>query len=403
MSNALDGIRVVDLTVWFQGPVAGQHLADFGAEVIHVERPQGGDLARGVRSIKAVPVGDWNQYFLVINRNKKSMAVDLKRPEGRQVICRLLQESDVFLTNLSAENLAGWQLSYEEVQKINPKLVYAVASGYGQYGENTKPSFDMTVQALTGLMTRLGEPGQPPIYLGMGSGDAIGGLMAALGVLLALHQRRRTGRGQLINASLYGAQLLLGGESLQGYLATGSERFSRQQSRKSPPNPLWNTYQAKDKWLFLCLANNDDGWSRLCQSLDGETLVGDDRFDSAQKRAENAAELVTALDGAIKRRTAAEWMERWRPLGMDATPIGNLADLADDPQAWANDYFLETYCEEVQRDVKVRGLPIGLSKTPGKVESLGPELGQHTEQILVDTLGYSWDEVVELKEQGAIL
>jgi crotonobetainyl-CoA:carnitine CoA-transferase CaiB-like acyl-CoA transferase len=253
VTGALDGIRVVDLTVWFQGPVAGQHLADFGAEVIHVERPQGGDLGRGVRSIKALPVGDWNQYFLVINRNKKSMAVDLNKPAGRDVVHRLVAESDVFLSNLSPSALARWQLSYDDLAQRNPRLVYALGSGYGPYGEITKPSFDLTVQALTGLMPRLGEPGEPPIYLGMGSGDAMGGLMAALGITLALYAREQTGRGQFIDASLYGAQLFMAAPSLQAYLATGDQRYSQQ----SQACALWNV-PAKDKWLVVC-AHDDDG------------------------------------------------------------------------------------------------------------------------------------------------
>src|SRR3990170_7513492 len=296
MTTALEGIRVIDLTVWFQGPVAAQHLADFGAEVIHVERPQGGDLGRGVRTIKALPVGDWNQYFLVINRNKKSMALDLNQPLGREIMCRLVERSDVFLSNLSDETLAKWELTYERLSAANPRLIYAGASGYGRYGGMTKPSFDMTVQALTGLMSRLGEPGQPPIYLGMGSGDAIGGLMSALGVLLALYWRQRTGKGQLINASLYGAQLFLAAPTLQAYLATGSERFSRQQSRTAAPNPLWNTYPSKDQWVFLCLPNDSESWSRLCQSLDDAALAADPRFDSADKRREHNVELIELLD-----------------------------------------------------------------------------------------------------------
>jgi len=402
VARALEGIRVIDLTVWFQGPVAAQHLADFGAEVIHVERPKGGDQGRGVRSIKALPVGDWNQYFLVINRNKKSMALDLKTAGGREIMYRLVEKSDVFLSNLGPENLTSWQLTHEKLQEINPRLVYATTTGYGHFGGITKPSFDMTVQALTGLMSRLGEPEQPPIYLGMGSGDAIGGLMAALGILLALYHRHRTGKGQLIDASLYGAQLFLAAPTLQAYLATGSERFSRQQSRKAAENPLWNVYPTKDKWVFICLANDDDGWSRLCRGLDIEGLSTDPRFDSPKKRRGQAAELIKILDDAMKQRTAAEWVERWQPLGISASPINNLADLARDPQAWENKYFLETYCEEVQRDVTIRGLPVGLSKTPGSVESLGPELGQHTELILADTLGYSWDQIGEFKEQGVI-
>ncbi len=402
MATALEGIRVIDLTVWFQGPVAAQHLADFGAEVIHVERPKSGDQGRGVRSIKALPVGDWNQYFLVINRNKKSMALDLKQPAGREIMYRLVEESDVFLSNLGADNLTRWQLTYEKLRDINPRLVYATTTGYGHYGTMNKPSFDMTVQALTGLMTRLGEPEQPPIYLGMGSGDAIGGLMAALGIQLALYQRKQTGKGQLIDASLYGAQLFLAAPTLQAYLATGSERFSEQHSRKAAPNPLWNLYPTKDSWVFICMVNSDENWSRLCQSLDDTSLSADSRYDSVEKRREHAAELIDALDTALSRRGAEEWMERWQPRGIVASPIHNLADLAQDPQAWENDYFLETYCEEVQRNVNIRGLPVRLSKTPGSVQSLGPELGQDTELILADTLGYSWDQIGEFKTKGAI-
>jgi crotonobetainyl-CoA:carnitine CoA-transferase CaiB-like acyl-CoA transferase len=403
VTAALEGIRVIDLTVWFQGPVAAQHLADFGAEVIKVERPQGGDQGRGVRSIKALPVGDWNQYFLVINRNKKSMALDLKKPGGREIMYRLVEKSDVFLSNLGIELLESWQLGYDKLSAINPRLVYATNTGYGRFGAVNKPSFDMTVQALTGLMARLGEPGQPPIYLGMGSGDAYGGLMSALGIMVALYHRNRTGTGQMLDASLYGAQLFLTAPALQAYLATGSDTYAKQQSRKAAPNPLWNIYPAKDKWVFLCLPNTDANWSRLCQSLNGSSLACEPNFETVEKRRRNAKKLISRLGKLIKKRSASEWMERWRPLGIAASPINNLADLADDSQAWANDYFVEAYCDEVQRQVKVRGLPIGLSKTPGAVNALGPELGQHTELILTETLGYSWEDVAQFKEQGVIL
>lgn len=402
MAAALDGIRVIDLTIWFQGPVSSQFLADFGAEVIKVERPQGGDQARGVRSIKAVPVGDWNQYFLVINRNKKSLAVDLKKPAGRDIMYRLVEKSDVFLSNMSPELLAGWDLGYEKLREVNPRLIYALNTGYGYLGQVNRPSFDMTVQALTGLMMRLGEPGEPPIYLGMGSGDAYGGLMSALGIVLALHHRNRTGRGQMLDASLYGAQLFLTAPTLQAYLATGSQEFSRQRSRKDPKNPLWNLYPTRSRWVFLCAPNDDASWKKLCATLDDSGLPSDERFATVEARHANAGALVERLDEILGRRSAEEWSERWRAAGLAASPVGNLKDLSEDPQAWANDYLLETYCEEAQRQVKIRGLPVGLGKTPGEVRSLGPVLGQDTELLLADTLGYSWDEIGELKAQGVI-
>ncbi len=402
MRAALDGIRVIDLTVWFQGPVAAQHLADFGAEVIHVERPKGGDQGRGVRSIKALPVGDWNQYFLVINRNKKSLAVDLKHEKGREILYRLAEKSDVFLSNLAADNLAAWGLTYDELRAVNPRLVYAVTSGYGRWATTSKPAFDMTVQALTGLMSRLGEPGEPPIYLGMGSGDAYGGLLGALGILLALQQRRKTGRGQIVDASLYGAQLLLAAPTLQAYLATGDARHAHQRSRREPDNPLWNTYAAQDRWMFLCAENDDASFARLRRALGDAALFRDARFASPKQRRDHATDLVAALDDVFRGRTAQDWTARLRAEDLAASPIGTLRDLADDPQAWANDYLLETHCEEVKRTVRVRGLPVGLSKTPGRVESLGPELGQDTELLLADLLGYSWDEIDALKTAKVI-
>jgi crotonobetainyl-CoA:carnitine CoA-transferase CaiB-like acyl-CoA transferase len=402
MARALEGIRVIDLTVWFQGPVCAQHLADFGAEVIKVERPVHGDQARGVQSIKALPVGDWNQYFLVINRNKKSMALDLKRQEGREILYRLVEKSDVFLSNLGMENLAAWDLTYAKLSAINPRLVYATNTGYGHRATTSKPAFDMTVQALTGLMPRLGEPGQPPIYLGMGSGDAFGGLLSALGIMLALHQRRRTGRGQLVDASLYGAQLFLGAPTLQAFLATGSPRYVEQQARRDAPNPLWNRYAARDKWVFLCVENQDDRFARLCESLEQPDLAADPRFAGAAQRMAHRRELVAALDATLAQRDAGEWLARWQRAGITASPIQTFEDLSRDPQAWENDYFVRTHCAAVNREVTVRGLPITLGKTPGSVESLGPELGQDTELIMAEVLGYTWEEIGELREKGAI-
>jgi crotonobetainyl-CoA:carnitine CoA-transferase CaiB-like acyl-CoA transferase len=390
--TALNGLRVIDLTMWFQGPVAAQHLADFGAEVIHVERPQGGDLGRGVRSIKAVPVGDWNQYFLVINRNKKSLALDLNTDEGREVMYRLVEQADVFLTNLTSENLEKWQVTYERLRELNPRLVYAVCSGFGPMTKSTRPSFDLTVQALTGIMTRLGEPGQPPIYLGMGSGDAMGGLMAAYGIMVALHVRRSTGRGQFLDASLYGAQLFLAAPTLQPFLATRDEHYATQQSRQNASNPLRNTYQASDGWLFVCMPNNQDSWAKLSAALDEQEVAANPRFQTPE-----------ALDTVFAKQTRDHWLRRFEAAGVTAAPINNLADLAENPQAWANNYFTKTHCDEVNREVTVRGLPITLSKTPGAVRTLGPELGQHTEEILTETLGYTWEQIGALKEAGAIL
>jgi len=401
MSKALEGIRVVDLTVWFQGPVAAQYLADFGADVIKVERPEGGDQGRGVRSIKALPVGDWNQYFLVINRNKKSMAIDLKKREGQEIMYRLIEKADVFLSNMGLDWLEARNLSYEKLEAINPRLVYATNTGYGRFGGMKKPAFDMTVQAITGAMARLGEPGQPPIYLGMGSGDAYGGIMSALGILLALYQRNRTGKGQYLDASLYGAQLFLAAPYLQSFLA-GNTQSGMQQSRKTVENPLWNLYPTSDKWIYLCEENTDDVFVRLCRALGAADLEEDARFRTADGRRAQSQALIAVLDNLLKAKPHGRWLEAMQAEGLVSSPIYNLADVVKDEQAWQNAYFTKAYCEEVKREVDVRGLPVTLSKTPGEVRTLGPQLGQDTEILMMDLLEYDWDEIEAFKVKGAI-
>lgn len=402
MSKALEGIRVLDCTVWFQGPVSSQYLADFGAEVIHIERPVSGDPARGVRSIKALEIGDWNQYFQVINRNKKSLAIDLREKEGQKIFYKLVEQADVFLWNQGMNNLKKWNLTYEKLSKVNPRIIHVTNTGHGQKGAMNKPSFDINVQALTGIMMRQGEPGQPPIYLGMGSGDAYGGIMSAFGIATALYQREKTGRGQSVDASLYGAQLFMSAPTLQPFLATGKEFYSNQISRGDAPNPLWNRYRASDRWMFVCQENTDRGFETICKSLDDEALAKDSRFGTPDARAENNSALVSELDTRFAKFTAKELTQRLYNARVNASPIVSFKELAEDKQAWANDYLLKTHCAEVDREVEIRGLPISLSKTPGSVETLGPELGQDTEIVLMELLGMEWEAIEELKAKEVI-
>ena len=401
VARALEGVRVIDLTVWFQGPVSAQYLADFGAEVIKVERPQGGDQARGVRSIKSLEIGDWNQYFLVINRNKKSMAVDLKKPGGKEIVYRLVEKCDVFLSNMSPELLEGWGLSWEKLREVNPRLVYATNTGYGRIGGVSRPSFDMTVQALTGIMARLGEPGEPPIYLGMGSGDAYGGIMSAFAIATALYQRNRSGHGQCIDASLYGAQLYLAAPQLQSYLA-GNEGRALQHSRREALNPLWNLYPARGKWVYVCERNEDARFVLLAEAFGDPGLAKDPRFASAGARAQNNVALIDALDALAATLDHEPLLAALAERGLVAAPVNTLADVIRDEQAWDNDYLMKAWCEEVRREVDVRGLPVALSKTPGQIDSLGPQLGQDTELLMMDLLEYSWDEIEAFKAAGAI-
>ncbi|RLQ21080.1 CoA transferase [Seongchinamella sediminis] len=401
MTSALEGIRVIDFTVWFQGPVSAQYLADFGAEVIKVENPKGGDQGRGVRSMKSLAIGDWNQYFLVINRNKKSIAIDLKTAEGQEILYRMVEKSDVFLSNLSPALLAKMNLSYDKLSAINPRLVYATNTGYGRFGDVAKPSFDMTVQALTGAMSRLGEPGQPPIYMGMGSGDAYGGIMSAMGIAMAIYQRNKTGKGQCLDASLYGAQLYLAAPYLQSYLA-GNKGSALQHSRKTVENPLWNLYPTAGKWVYVCEDNSDERFAAFCKALGSDALASDARFNSAQARAENNVALIAAIDAITFQQADSELLAALAANDIVHSPVNSYADVVKDEQAWQNNYFMKAYCEEVKREVDVRGLPVTLSKTPGEVNTLGPQLGQDTELLMMDLLDYEWEEIEAFKAKGAI-
>ena len=262
------------------GPVSAQCLADFGAEVIKVERPQGGDQGRGVRSIKALPVGDWNQYFLVINRNEKSRGHRPAQAEGQQIMsgCR---DADVFLSNLAPassrlESLPG------RLREINPRLVYATNTGYGRYGGASSPSFDLTVQALTGIMARLGEPGQPPIYLGMGSGDCV--------------RRHHVGRRGSSSRSTSATRRQASGSTPR---CTARSSFWRPRCSRPTSaatwrrlaafapqvqNPLWNIYPTRDKWVCVCEPNDDVRFAAFCRAINGADILADSRFKSAELR-----------------------------------------------------------------------------------------------------------------------
>ncbi|MEN9358446.1 MAG: hypothetical protein RL695_2617, partial [Pseudomonadota bacterium] len=241
----------------------------------------------------------------------------------------------------------------------------------------------------------------PPIYIGMGSGDAYGGIMSALGIMLAVYQRKRTGKGQCLDASLYGAQLYLAAPYLQAFLA-GDKGAALQHSRKQVENPLWNLYPTSEKWVFVCEPNHDVRFDAFCRAINGADMLADARFKTAELRLQHNEALIEVIEAHTQKFDHISLMASLKAAGVVAQPINNLADVIRDEQAWQNNYFMKAYCEEVQRDVDVRGLPVTLSKTPGEINTLGPQLGQDTELLMMDLLGYEWEEIEALKAEGAI-
>ena len=401
MAMALEGIRIIDMTIWQHGPVATCMLADMGAEVIKIETRTGGDPGRNFntwlyRSSNDFPL---NYYFENNNRNKKSLAIDLKKAEGKEIIKRLLKKSDVFVSNFREAALKRLELDYETAHKLNPRLVYAEGYGFGAKGPDaSRPSADMAAQARGGIISQVLP--STPIHIWGGIADQSGALMLALGVAIALVTRERTGIGQKVEESLMGTQLALGALMAQGALFLNQPPS---QYRREVVRPFWNVYKAKDgKWLCLSILETGRYWQQVCQLLGLEWLAEDPRFQAeGGPGPEHTVELINILDQAFAKKTRDEWAAILNETDINWAPVQDYAEALSDPQTIANDYVVELDHPNVG-PVKMLGLPIKLSETPGKVRTPAPELGQHTEEVLTEVLGYSWDEVTTFREHQVI-
>src|SRR6266508_464609 len=281
MGMPLDGIRIIDWTIWQQGPVATMMLADLGAEVIKLEERVGGDPGRGVMSVAGVMIGTsegHNFYFEANNRHKKSLTLDLKKPEAKEVVYKLAKKSDVFVQNFRKGVAAKLGIDYQTLSKYNPKLIYASASGYGPFGPDSgEPSFDYMGLARSGIMNAVGEPDMDPLNITGGIADQMGAIMLAYGVITALFTRERYGIGQEVDTSHLGSMMALQGLNLACRLTLGKE--FRRAYRTKAPNPLWNHYKCEDgKWICLAMIQADRYWPDLCKALGIRELEKDPKF-----------------------------------------------------------------------------------------------------------------------------
>ena len=403
MSGPLDGIRIIDWTIWQQGPVATQMLADLGAEVIKIEERDRGDPGRGLTAAagNATVKGGLNFYFEANNKHKKSIAIDLKRPEAREIVHRLAARSDVFVQNFRKGVAQRLGLGYGDLAALNPRIIYASASGYGSEGPDSgEPSFDYLGQARSGIMNALGTGSTTPIYIQGGIADQMGAIMLAYGVLAALFVRERTGIGQEVGASHLGSMMALQGLNVVARTIMGAE-FPRI-PRANAFNPLWNHYRcADDKWIALAMLQPDRYWKDFCEVIGKPELIEDPRF-AANTRGWNATALIAILDEVFAARTRDEWMRILKSRGdFIYTIVNSVSDLPDDPQVRANDYVVE-YEHPALGNMTLLGMPVKLSKTPGEPRGHAPEFGEHTELLMTELLGYSWDEVARLREANVI-
>ncbi len=403
MPMPLEGIRVIDWTIWQQGPVCSAMLGDLGADVIKIEERERGDPGRGMLKMSGVSLTDRpNFYFEANNRNKKGVTLDLKKPAAREIVYQLVSKADVFVQNFRLGVAGRLGLDYESLRRHNPRLIYASATGYGPEGpDSADPSFDQLGLARSGIMLAVGEPDMPPLQIAGGIADQMGAIMLAYGVLAALFARERFGVGQQVDASHLGSMTFLQGLSVAARLMMG---FAiPRMPRKFAANPLWNHYCCSDgKWICLGMLQPDRYWANFCRALGRPELAQDERFVNLRARAANAGAAVEALDEIFATRPRDEWIAILRAGGdFIFTVVNSVDELPDDPQVRANDYVVD-FDHPQFGATRVVGMPVRLRETPGRVRSAAPEFGQHTEQVLMDLLGYSWEQIAALKDQEVI-
>lgn len=399
MSGPLTGVRVVEITMFQQGPKAGARLGDMGADVIKVE-PKEGDPARGFMRLIGATVGlkGPNYYFESNNRNKRSIALNLKSPQGMEVFLKLIDTADVFLTNMSIDAPVKMGIGPEVLMQRNPRLIYAHSSGWGRKGPDaTELSFDYTGIARSGLMMCAGEAGSPPAQMLPGLGDEIGGLMLAWGVTAALFAREKTGRGQLVDTSLMGSIISLAGLILDAPAMLGQE-YPRE-IRAEAGNPMYNHYRCRDdKWIAVAHLQPDRYWPAFCKAMDLAEAENDPRFSTLEARGKNKKELIRLLDEKFATRDRDEWIARLKNGGCICTPVQSLTEVTKDPQALANNYIIEVDHPTMGRTRQV-GFPWDFSDTPASWRKEAPKLGENTEELLLE-LGYTKEQIAGLKESG---
>lgn len=399
---ALEGIKVIDFTTWVFASACSAILGDWGADVIKIEDPENGDPQRGLIAVSGMEVPEVNFPWELDNRNKRGMAIDLKTEQGKRIVHKLVEDGDVFVTNIRAEALKTIGMDYRTLSKINPKLIYAHGTGYGKKGsEQNRPGYDYAAfWARAGIMNSIGEPGVPPPLALAGLGDSTSSIALVSGIMLALFVRERTDVGQEVDVALLGTGLWCNGISVTG--AQFMEEDLKKRSRKEAPNPLFNSYECKNgKWMMLACLQSARYWPEVCKVMGQEKLADDPKFNNLISRAENCVELVSILDHEFITRDREELGEIFDEHSIIWAPVQNLREALNDPQSLANEFIVE-HDHPVHGPFKMIASPVQLSKTPAAIRTAAPELGQHTEEILLE-IGYSWEDIMAFKEAGAIL
>ncbi len=391
----LKGIRVLDLTRVLAGPYCAMLLGDMGAEVIKVEEPGKGDDTRGWPPF----AGGQSTYFMSVNRNKQSLTLNLKTPEGREVLKKLVKKSDVLLENFRTGTMEKLGLGYATLAKLNPRLVYCAMSGFGESGpESHRGGYDLIVQAESGVMDLTGFPDGPPVKVGNSIADLVTGMSGAHGVTLALLARQRTRRGQKVEVAMLDVMASLLTYQAGMYLNAG--RTPARRGNEHPSIVPYEVFKAADSYLVLGVANNSL-WERCCVALDRPDLVKDARYATEASRVENRATLVPLLNEVLGTKPAEAWLSRLEAAGVPAGRIRSVPEVCESEHLRAREMVVSLPHAKAG-SVRMMGVPIRLHGTPGKARTAAPVLGTDTEKVLKRVLGLGRSDVQRLRKAGAL-
>lgn len=386
----LSHLRVLDLSRVRAGPTCVKFFGDFGADVIKVERVDGG----------GDPMGDnrLSSDYVNAQRNKRGITLDLKRPEGVAVLKRLVETADILVENFRPDVKTKLGIDYETLSKINPRLIYTSISAFGETGPyRTRPGFDLIAQGMGGLMWLTGYEDRGPLRVGMSPADMSAGVFAAMGTFIALAERERSGKGQWVQTNLLSSQIMMLDYQAMSWLM--DKRIPKQRGNDHPQIVPTGVYESSDGYFTLSTVGNDS-YHRLCKAIGAPELASDPRFTDALLREQNRDAMNAAINEATRKKTATEWVELLNAAGVPAGPIYKLDEMFADPQV--KETGIATRLDHPQLgEIEILGQPITLSRTPASFRAAPPELGQHTDEVLAQA-GYSSDEIEQLRTLGVI-
>jgi crotonobetainyl-CoA:carnitine CoA-transferase CaiB-like acyl-CoA transferase len=403
MIRPLEGIRVIECAIFHAGPGASAIMGDLGAEIIKIEQPGSGDPIRSLKKIGKIPFGlpgGRNIFCEGANRNKKSVTVNLMTEKGQAIVHRLVKKADVFLTNFRRPALEKMNITYDVIRRINKNIIYTSVSAYGPKGpDSDRGGFDYQGQARSGVMYSMGEEGMPPLVCQFGILDQATACNASHQILAALLARERFGISQEIKISILGSSMNLVYFNILTSLVGG---FNVPRHKRSEEHPMRNHYKCKDgKWFMMTLNPPDKHWESLCIALGHPEFIDDPRFNTDEKKLENAEELVAIFDKIIAERTRAEWLDIFNRYDFFCCAVNTMDDLAEDPQVLENNYIVDFDHPDIGK-IKIPGYPAHFSECEAGMVSAVPELGEHTEQVLLELGGYTPEEISKMKDEGVI-